>query len=390
MNLKKSVKDPEIFFVIFLIVFLFLTIIRNNFRSYCCQQFTLLSKSFLQGKLDIPHDLDVSLFKNKYYWPLGPLPAILLIPFTLILKSNQQQALLSVIINFLNFFLLLKLSKLFKIREKKDRLWLAFAFFSSGSYLYISLIPKSWFLTQILGVFFILLALLSYFKNKNSFFKIGLLLALAGLTKATLYLAVSFFLLELLKQKKKLEKIVYLLSPIFLSILILFFYNYLRFENPLESGYNLQELSEVLNHQRKIGLFSYKHLPINLYYLLFKGLEPVFVKGTQLLKYPFVKASPWGTSIFLTTPMLLFLLLSNIKKSLTRNLLLASAITLLPTLSYYGIGWIQFGYRYFIDIYPLIFLAAAEILKPKISERFKLLILLSFFFNLFIIKTSFF
>ena len=50
------------------------------------QQYVRLAESFLSGKLhllvELPEHLhDTALYGGRYYWPLGPFPAVLLMPF---------------------------------------------------------------------------------------------------------------------------------------------------------------------------------------------------------------------------------------------------------------------------------------------------------------------
>ncbi len=80
------------------------------------QQFVFLAKSFLEGKLyltEIPYGNlgDLSLYNNHYYWPLGPFPAIILLPFVAIFGTNFLQIFLQFPLNILNYFLLFKISK---------------------------------------------------------------------------------------------------------------------------------------------------------------------------------------------------------------------------------------------------------------------------------------
>ena len=52
-------------------------------------------------------------------------------------------------------------------------------------------------------------------------------------------------------------------------LLALLAYNYLRFGNPLESGYSMASLgSDVLMQARSQGLFSVVHIPKNLFMML--------------------------------------------------------------------------------------------------------------------------
>lgn len=90
---KKSQEERSgIFLILFFIFILFSILLFSNFyiAKSGVNQFTELARSFINGKL---YFLDNSIFNNnvsdnvffngRYYWPLGPFPAIALIPFFL-------------------------------------------------------------------------------------------------------------------------------------------------------------------------------------------------------------------------------------------------------------------------------------------------------------------
>ena len=64
-------------------------------------------------------------------------------------------------------------------------------------------------------------------------------------------------------------------------------------------------------------------------------------------------------SVFLTSPGLLLFLLAPWRDRRTWALAAAAVLVLIPTLLYYGGGWFQFGYRYFLDSVPFVWALAA-------------------------------
>jgi hypothetical protein len=132
-----------------------------------------------------------------------------------------------------------------------------------------------------------------------------------------------------------------------ISVAFFFWYNAARFGNPLESGYALATLPPFLQAQREQGLFSLSHVGMNLVYL--------FVKWPQVnARFPFLHTDGLGISVFLTSPGLLLALFAPWRSSRTWWLAGAAIAVLVPTLLYYGGGWYQFGYRYFIDSIPFL------------------------------------
>ena len=209
----------------------------------------------------------------------------------------------------------------------------------------------------------------------------GILIALAGLTRLTLYLSAMFFALELLKTKN-FKQILLFCLPIVLSVLLLGAYNYKRFHNPFESGYkyNVTLKSYPMANNLAEGFFSLKHVPANVYMLLFKSPDPVTAGAGFIVKPPFLKADPWGMAIWFTSPLLL--LLFRLKRlDENKSALLATLVLLIPCLLYFGVGFSQFGYRYSLDFLPFLFLILLPALKPKLGLLAKLLITIGVIFN---------
>jgi hypothetical protein len=59
-------------------------------------------------------------------------------------------------------------------------------------------------------------------------------------------------------------------------------------------------------------------------------------------------------SVLLTSPGLLFATQADWRRPRAWWLLGAAIAVLIPTLLYYGGGWLQYGYRYFLDSVPFV------------------------------------
>jgi hypothetical protein len=160
-----------------------------------------------------------------------------------------------------------------------------------------------------------------------------------------------------------------------LPIGLLALYNYLRFGNVLESGYGLAQLyGPVLEEARRVGLFSLEHVPKNLHMMLLQGPVPV---GDAVLRPPYIEPSGWGMSLFLTTPALVYIFRAPLRDRLVQACWLGVLVTLVPILTYYGIGWVQFGYRYALDFMPLLVLLVALGWRAPMTVRARLSVLAS-------------
>lgn len=353
-----------------------------------------LAQSFLHGRFDIPNPAeysateDIASFKNKYYVYFGPTPAILILPFVFFVGTGISQHSISLIFFILDLFLIYKIARTYKI-SGVNCLWLTIFFMFGTIFFGIGLINFTSYQVQFIATSFLILALFEFFHQRR-WFLIGLWLSLAVTTKPTFFLASIFFIVEILLQskywKKEIKNILLFSLPIVISLLILGYYNKARFDNFFDTGYlytNVNQedkLSEAVSH----GFFSIEHIPGNLYFLLFKGPEPIRLnKLNYVLKFPYLKANPWGMGIFFTSPVFLYILLAKIKEK--HNLIsgITILLMLIPILLFYGIGIMQYGYRYALDFYPFLFLLLLSVFRNGVPLLAKILIVYGIIFNFF-------
>lgn len=349
--------------------------------------FSLLAQSFLNNDLFLyPQKLpsgDYADYKGKQYLYFGPVPSIILIPFVYIFGDNFNQFFLSVfslILIFISSFLIAR-----RFTNKADSLLLA-CFFTFGTVIYfVGLVFISSYLAQVLSTAFVMLALLEFYTKKR-WAVVGFLVALAGLTRFTLYGGLFFFAAWILLQGRKIQKNLFLLSiPIIISLIFFGAYNLRRFHSVFDSGYSYQTgrvlypMSANITH----GFLSLSHLPANAYLLLLKGPDPILDEGGGfVLKFPYIKADGWGMALWFTSP--LFLYLVKFKASKTTILSLVTVFLLLaPSLFYFGLGFVQFGYRYSTDFLPFLFLCILPVFKGGLPKFAKALIVIGILFNSF-------
>lgn len=354
--------------LLYVIFLLFIILLFTNLLVNTEQHFVLLAKSFLSGSLSFTQEFsnvsDLVIFDGKYYWALGPLPAILLMPFVFIFK-NFLQGYLVFPVTLLNFYLIFRIAKKLNLDEKKS--YLASIFFIFGSiYAPLALLPASWYFAQVIACTFLIIALFEFLTSRR-YLLIGISVALATATRLNLIFSSLFFLYYIFK-KPSFKKLAEFSIPIICALFFIGTYNFLRFGNPLESGYSLQTIPKETSERRNLGLFSIKHVPSNLYYMLVNGPEPTLEEKTHELKPPFITFDSYGLSIFFLSPLLFLIYKANFKKEIVRISTLTTAIIILPLITYYGIGQKQVGYRYALDFFPfvlLILLNAFERIETK-------------------------
>ena len=376
----------SILLLISLIYVLFASAISKNiFTNSSFPYYTYLLNALGHGHLDIlsPTNIDLSIFKNKLYLNWGPAPVLFILPFYLISWGNASDifyTLFAGITNICLFYLVIdEFKTYFKLNLPnfaKFFIVLAFAFCSPNFYL--SLGGRIWATEQIIGVFYLLVFLLFYFKYLNSKF-LGikflvlsvLFFNLAWFTRMTMifYGLMFLYLIPALfreRSKELFKKAILIITTITVIFGLTFLtYNFLRFDNPLETGltyhngnpYYAQELLE-----KKIFSLSYVSFNVQHYFL-----EPAYLT----FKKPYVNLDLIGNSIFSVYPVfLLFLFIFQKKylqdKKISRFLYLSFSIIILDIsllMLYFATGWTQVGSRYVFELIPLVSLLSLHVIK---------------------------
>lgn len=151
-------------------------------------------------------------------------------------------------------------------------------------------------------------------------------------------------------------------------------YNYVRFGSPTEFGHSYLDVRQQAQIEQ-YGLASYHYLGRNL--------AVAFTLLPELLpRAPWVQISGHGLAIWVTTPVLLFLLWPRERPAIHRALWLTVAAVALPSLLYQNSGWFQFGYRFSLDYMVFLVMLLAIGGRP-LGKLGKTLIVAGIVVNLF-------
>jgi hypothetical protein len=104
----------------------------------------------------------------------------------------------------------------------------------------------------------------------------------------------------------------------------------------------------------KHGILSPWYIPRNLFAIFFRSWN--YVDDA-----PFLQPSWWGLSIFLTTPLFLWLFKARLRDPRVAWALLATALVSIPILTHGNVGVSQFGYRFSLDFQVLLFVILATV-----------------------------
>jgi len=401
MEIKKILnllnKNSEIIFLIFFLVFLLSTIFVANIAFRVQDIFPNLAWSFLHGKTYFYNEInnpDIIFYQSQYYWHMPPLPAVILIPVVFIFNGPVHQGAINIILHVILFLIIYYFCCLKFNFSKTDSLWLAILYLFSSVFISSMVLIESYFYAQIITTLLLFLSLIEIYSKKR-YWLIGIYFALILLTRYTAALTILFFILILIfsniTPKNKVKKMAMLFVPIFMAIIILGLYNYLRFEQIFINSYQLTSsyIKDTIIHP--YGLFDLRYIPTNFYYYFLEGFTPILKDvpaniPRYILKYPYITINKLGaTSFFLISPLFLLLYKADWTNAKIKYALITSGIILLILLSYFYNGHSQIGPRYLNDILPLLFLILLYIFqKNKLNYKHKLVIFFSVILNIYL------
>jgi hypothetical protein len=360
--------------------------------------FFYLADAFLHGRtwLDFrPGPWDVILVDDRVYVPFAPFPAIALMPVVAILGAvgaDEAESGINAILAAVDLGLAWVLLGRLGVERLRDRLWLVALLGFSTQMWWVTTRGGVWHTGHLIATMLTLGCLIEVWGRRRGLL-IGLLAGAAFLTRAPLAFAVPFYALLLVPEPTATARAaggwaarwlarvpvgtwLLLAGGAGVSVVFFFWYNAVRFGTPLESGYALAVLPDWLAARRDVGLFSLAHVGDNLEFLLVHALHDID-------RPPFLRPDGLGLSILATSPGLLLAIRADWRSQRAWWLAGAALLVLIPSLLYYGGGWLQYGYRYALDSIPFVCalagLAVARL--GRIGLLWKLLILVGIAVN---------
>ena len=337
--------------------------------------FMYLADAFLNLRVWIPAGVfppnapqvgenDVILVAGRIYVPFAPFPAIALMPLIALIgpvtadhwETGINAALAAGVVG-LAFWVAGRIG----LRRIPARVFLAILLGFSTQVWWVTTRGGVWHTGHLIATILVLLLIAEMFGKQRALL-MGFLVGLGFLTRAPLAFAGPGLALWVLHQSGALDRHLTLNARIarlpwrgwlllfvgfWPSLLFFFFYNWARFGSFFESGYGMAALPPFLETLREQGLFSPIHIGMNIEYLFLK--LPRFTA-----EFPWFQPDGLGMSVFFTSPALLLALLAPWRDRRTWILAITAFLVLVPTLLYYGGGWLQYGFRYFLDSIPFV------------------------------------
>ncbi|MDB4963117.1 MAG: hypothetical protein JWP01_3116 [Myxococcales bacterium] len=360
--------------------------------------------------LEIPIQRIAQSKRVTGYASFPPFPAVVMLPSAILSGRNGNDVIPTLLIAALILPLaLLVLRRLaaagLSTRSVRDDLWLV-AVLAFGSVLFFSAVQgKVWYSAHVIGVALALVYAWASIEAKHPVIA-GLALGAAALTRTPMAFMFPLFVLEAWRmaarvvaaegegstpeasasgslnlragkiaiRRRLVHPLLQFAAPIVGFAILGMIFNYIRFGSPTEFGHSYLDVRQQVQIEQH-GLASYHYLSRNLAvaFTLLPDLLP---------KAPWVQIGGHGLAMWVTTPLLLYVLWPRDKNAIHRALWITVAAIAIPTLLYQNSGWFQFGYRFSLDY--LVFLVMLLAIGGRPLRGFaKALIVVGIVVNLF-------
>lgn len=355
-------------------------------KSPTMAYYPALAEAFAQGRLHLGNPdviRDLTPYDGVWYLAFPPLPALFMLPEAWLQGAEGVNAVryataFGAAAAMFVFLLLDALSRRGWTRlSTADNLWLTGLFAFGSVALYVSLAGTVWLTSQIVAVAFVAAAAWLAVDASSPLLP-GAALALAVLARAHLAFVWPFLFglaLESRRGRAALRWAVASLAPLAVAALLLLAYNQARFDDPFDFGYATMAVSPVLAEEfARYGQFDLHYAPRNLRWMLF-GL-PVWDETCRSWT-----PSPWGTSLLLTMPALVFLARARPRGAWRIGAWTAIGLSLVPLLLYHNTGYYQFGYRFALDFLVPVVALLAGAAGERLTRAFRSLIVVGLAVN---------
>ncbi len=332
---------------------------------------------------EYPRDQIKGTRGTTWYMSFPPLPTLLMVPSAAISGRTGNDVLPTVLIAALILPLaLLLLRRLaeanLSTRTQREDLWLV-GMLAFGTVLFFSAVQgKVWYTAHVLGIALALVYAWASIEAKRPI-AAGLALGAAALTRTPMAFMFPLFALEAWRmaagdRKQLVRTLVRFAIPVVAFAIAGMIYNAIRFGSPTEFGHTYLDVRQQTQIEQW-GLASYHYLARNL--------AVAFTLLPELPgRPPWIQVGGHGLALWVTTPILLFLLWPREKPPIHRALWITVACVALPSLFYPNSRWVQLGYRFSLD-YMVFLLMLLAIGGRPLTRVGKALIIAGVVINLF-------
>jgi hypothetical protein len=352
--------------------------------------FNQLADAFLHGRVHLTNPAathDLTQFHGRWYVPLPPLPALLMMPYVALLSLGRLNTVLFATglggcnVSMMNSLLHRLDRHAIAPVSASARRWLVVAYALGSIHWYMATQGTVWFLGQVSAAVFVLAAM--NFAVARHATLAGGSLGVACLGRPTVLLMMPVVIgLYLARTRSdgvttRMRDIgARVLGPAATIAALLLVYNRMRFGRFTEFGYATENVApQLADDLVRFGQFNVHFIRHNVWSMLLAGPRWVAEKAS-------FEPDPDGMSMLLTTPALVYALRASRKIALTWWSWAAVALMTIPLLAYYNTGWWQFGYRFSLDFLPALFVLMAIAVGTRPTWQFRALVLFGVGVNL--------
>jgi hypothetical protein len=190
-----------------------------------------------------------------------------------------------------------------------------------------------------------------------------------------------FYLQKSEGQRITTKNVLSLLLPTAFFVSVYLLYNFVRFGNFLDTGYNyIFYLGILKDRVEEHGVFNARYFLFNLYCFLIKGFNIEFEGRTYL---NIKDMDLWGTSLLAASPFLIASLKAQWPKILKISAWLTIVFILTGQLFYHNNGWQQINTsRFSLDFLPLLIVLTALGIKDVPKWLFKGMVVYAVLLNI--------
>lgn len=347
--------------------------------------YALVAESLLSGRPDAStcFGVDCGMRDGKTYIVFPPLPGLIVLPLVALFGIYTKGFVaISIALWAAALALWNRIFKTYAL-SYEQRLWLVAAIGFASPLYYVMLRGDGiWFFAQSVAFFFVALALHEVIVA-GRLVTAGLALGCALLSRQMSIFYAPLLLLLAFRPEERLLRITAervgqafkLGLPILAALVVYLAYNYWRFGNALDSGYNTIQFAadgSILGERvAAYGLWNVHYVPFNLFYFFLQGFHADFTGPMHLTLGNLDNA---GTAILAASPWLLLLFFTHVRRVEFAALVLIAGFSV-ALLFYHSNGFSQYNaQRYMLDWLP----AALIVLVPAFTqarlEIFRLLV----------------
>lgn len=335
--------------------------------------FVRLADAFLNGRLYL---LEAPSWLNElvpggggWYVVYPPVPAVMLIPFVAAFGAEFPQQVASCLFGAITVGLVWLLLGRFAL-DLRRRFWLTAAFGFGTVFWYVTEVGSAWYIGHVCAVMFSTAAVLLAIDRRWPLL-VGLFLGLAAISRLPVALAcVGVWLLVLgvgwpirVPEDRVLafRRTILFGAGMAVPVLLYFGYNLERWGTILDQGYT--RIPGVLEDPiyAEHGIFSIEYIPRHLY--------AIFLQSWNYVDDPpFLQPNWYGLALFLTTPLLIYLVRARLQDPRVFASVVATALVAIPIITHGNVGLAQFGYRFSLDVQVFLWVILATVFERGMSR----------------------